>query len=114
MSRRALKIQAAKAEHWIDQIMPIARIPNSLLQEVGQWSLIRSEINKTIAEQNNHANYQQQQRIDQLHEARRILRNYHYQKDTEWIRNYEFYESIKEQRLLARHTVRGIFVDRYV
>lgn len=94
--------------------MPIARIPNTLLQEVGQWSLIKHEINKSIAEQNNNTNYQQQQRIDKLHESRRILRNYNYQKDTEWIRNYEFYESIKEQRLLARHTVRGIFVDRYV
>ena len=94
--------------------MPIPRISNTLLQEVGQWSLRYAAMNKSIAEQNSDTNYQEQQRINQVNETRRLLRNYNYQKDTEWIKNYEFYESIKEQRLLARHTVRGIFIDRYV
>lgn len=94
--------------------MPIARIPNTLLQEVGQWSLRYAAMNKSVAELNSDANYQEQQRIESVQESRRLLRNYNYQKDTEWIANYEFYESIKEQRLLARHTVRGIFIDKYV
>lgn len=94
--------------------MVIPRISNTLLQEVGQWSQRLQAINKYIAEHNKQANYQEQTHLLVVQESRRLLRNYNYQKDTEWLRNYEFYESIKEQRLLARSTVRGIFVDRYV
>lgn len=101
-------------EPWIDAIMPIARITNTLLQEVGQWSLREQAVNKSIADHNRNTNYQEQERLHALQEAHRLMRNYNYQKDTEWIKNYEFYESIKEQRLLSMHTVRGIFIDRYV
>jgi hypothetical protein len=67
-----------------------------------------------MAEKNRETNYQEQSKLLALQESHRLLRNYNYQKDTELLRSYEFYESIKEQRLLAKSTVRGIFVDRYI
>ena len=94
--------------------MPIPRVTNALLQEVGQWSLRAQNMSKSIAEHNAETNYEEQSKLLAIQEATRLLRNYNYQKDTEFIRNYEFYESIKEQRLLARHTVKGVFLDRYV
>lgn len=94
--------------------MPIPRVTNTLLQEVGQWSLRAQNMSKSIAEHNAETNYEEQSKLLAIQEATRLLRNYNYQKDTEFIRNYEFYESIKEQRLLARHTVKGVFLDRYV
>jgi len=72
------------------------------------------QVQKWHAEKNREDNHEEQSKLLTLQETNRLLRNYNYQKDTEWIRNYEFYESIKEQRLLARSTVRGIFIDRYV
>ncbi len=94
--------------------MVIPRVSATLLAEVSQVSQRSVEITKSIAEKNRENNYQEQSKLLALQEANRLLRNYNYQKDTEFLRNYEFYESIKEQRLLARSTVRGVFVDRYV
>lgn len=92
----------------------IPRIPSTLLFEVSQWSQRFQHINNQIAEKNRELNYEEQSKLLALQEANRLLRNYNYQKDTEEIRAYEFGESIKEQRLLNRSTVKGIFVDRYV
>ncbi len=94
--------------------MVIPRVSATLLYEVSQSSQRLAEVNKFQAEKNRENNYQEQSKLLALQEANRLLRNYNYQKDTEFLRNYEFYESIKEQRLLARSTVRGIFVDRYI
>jgi hypothetical protein len=94
--------------------MVIPRVSATLLYEVSQTSQRAVEINKSLAEQHRQENYEEQSKLLAIQEATRLLRNYNYQKDTEFLRNYEFYESIKEQRLLARNTVRGIFVDRYI
>jgi hypothetical protein len=94
--------------------MVIPRVSSTLLNEVSQFSQRLAEVNKYQAEKNRENNYQEQSKLLALQEANRLLRNYNYQKDTEFLRNYEFYESIKEQRLLARSTVSGIFVDRYI
>jgi ribosomal protein S21 len=94
--------------------MVIPRVSATLLYEVSQTSQRAVEINKSLAEQHRRENYEEQSKLLAIQEATRLLRNYNYQKDTEFLRNYEFYESIKEQRLLARNTVRGIFVDRYI
>ena len=93
--------------------MPIPRVSSTLLHEVSQWSIRNDQAQKWQAEQNRIENWEEQSKLLALQEANRLLRNYNYQKDTEFIRNYEFYESIKEQRLLARSTVRGIFIDRF-
>ena len=92
----------------------IYRITNALLNEVSQWSQRHQYINDSIREKNNELNYQDQTKLLALQEASRLLRNYNYQKDTEELRAYEFGESIKEQRLLNRSTVKGVFVDKYI
>jgi len=94
--------------------MVIPRVSQTLLREVSQVSQRSVEVTKYFAEKNREKNYQEQSKLLALQESHRLLRNYNYKKDTEFLNNYEFYESIKEQRLLARSTVRGIFVDRYV
>ena len=94
--------------------MVIPRVSSTLLYEVSQVSQRMVEINKSIAERNREINEQEKAKLLSIQEANRLLRNYDYMKDTEFLRNYEFYESIKEQRVLARATVRGIFVDRYI
>ena len=92
----------------------IYRITNALLNEVSQWSQTHQYINDSIRERNKELNYQDQTKLLASQEASRLLRNYNYQKDTEELRAYEFGESIKEQRLLNRSTVKGVFVDKYI
>lgn len=94
--------------------MVIPRVSSTLLYEVSQVSQRMVEINKSIAERNREIDENEQAKLVSIQEANRLIRNYNYMKDTEFLRNYEFYESIKEQRVLARATVRGIFVDRYI
>ena len=94
--------------------MVIPRVSSTLLYEVSQISQRMVEINKSVAERNREINEQEKAKLLSIQEANRLIRNYDYMKDTEFLRNYEFYESIKEQRVLARATVRGIFVDRYI
>ena len=94
--------------------MVIPRVSSTLLYEVSQVSQRMAEINKSVAERNREIDENEQAKLISIQEANRLIRNYNYMKDTEFIRNYEFYESIKEQRVLARSTVRGIFVDRYI
>ena len=94
--------------------MIIHTVPSTLLYEVSQISHRLSAINSTIAEENKQKYYDDLDRLLSIQEANRVMQNYHYMKETEWIRQYEFAASIKEQRLLSRATIRGIFVDRYV
>lgn len=94
--------------------MIIPRISSTLLQEVSQHSYRVVALNDSIAERNREINQQELAKLVSAQEANRLLKNFNYMKDTEFIRNYEFYESIREQRLLARSTVKGVFLDRYV
>ncbi len=94
--------------------MVIPKVSSALLHEVSQWSIRNDQVQRWHAERNRDENWEEQSKLLALQESHRVLRNYNYQKDTEWLRNYEFYESIKEQRILARSTVRGIFIDRYI
>jgi len=60
---------------------------------------------------------QEQQEIAKLlaiQESHRLLRNYNYNKDTEWLRQYAFAESIREQRLVQRASSVGLYIDRYI
>lgn len=94
--------------------MIIHTVPSTLLYEVSQISHRLAAINTSIAEENKQKYYDDLERLLSIQEANRIMENYHYMKETEWIRQYEFAASIKEQRLLNRATVRGIFIDRYI
>jgi hypothetical protein len=49
-----------------------------------------------------------------IQEANRLQRNYNYDKDTEFLRQYAFGESIKEQRLVQRASAIGMNIDRYI
>jgi hypothetical protein len=49
-----------------------------------------------------------------IQESHRLLRNYNYDKDTEFLRQYAFAESIKEQRLIKRASAVGMNIDRYI
>lgn len=90
------------------------RINSALLEAVGQHTLRYQGMQTALAEYTRKIHERELAHLLATQEAARLLRNYNYARDTELIRNAEFYESIKEQRLLARHTVRGIFVDRYI
>jgi hypothetical protein len=49
-----------------------------------------------------------------IQEATRLQRNYNYNKDTEFLRQYAFGESIREQRLVQRASAVGLNIDRYI
>lgn len=49
-----------------------------------------------------------------IQEATRLRRNYNYDKDTEFLRQYAFGESIREQRLVQRASAVGLHIDRYI
>jgi hypothetical protein len=71
-------------------------------------------VKERIDEMNREKLAEEQLKLIGNQEAIRIMRNVNYQKDTEELRQYAYYEGVKEQQLLARSTVRGIFIDRYV
>ena len=61
--------------------------------------------------------YQEQLELSKLlvlQEAHRLLRNYNYDKDTEFLRQYAYGESIREQRLVQRASAIGMNIDRYI
>lgn len=94
--------------------MVIPRISNTLLQEVADVTHRLQAINAYKHKNDLDDLYQEKVRLLAIQEARRLLKNYNYMKDTEELRQYVFWESIKEQRLLRHSTVTGIFIDRYV
>ncbi len=94
--------------------MIIPRISSTLLKEVSMDQLRSYWVKEYIDEKNTVKHTEEQSKLYGHQESIRVMRNQNYQKDTEELRQYAFYESIKEQRLLSRSTVRGIFIDRYV
>jgi hypothetical protein len=61
--------------------------------------------------------YQEQLELSKLlvlQEAHRLLRNYNYDKDTEFLRQYAYGESVREQRLILRASAVGLYIDRYI
>ena len=94
--------------------MIIPRISSTLLKEVSMDQLRSYWVKNRIDEENREKLVEEQVKLIGHQEAIRIQRNVNYQKDTEELRQYAYYEGVKEQRLLAKSTVRGIFIDRYV
>jgi hypothetical protein len=94
--------------------MIIPRVSSTLLKEVSLDSLRSYWVKNTIDEDNRERLEEEQLKLLGNQEAIRIMRNVNYQKDTEELRQYVYHESVKELKLLARSTVRGIFIDRYV
>jgi hypothetical protein len=94
--------------------MIIPRVSSTLLKSVSMDQLRSYWVKERIDDMTRERLREEQLKLIGNQEAIRIMRNIHYQKDTEELRQYAYYEGIKEQRLLARSTVRGIFIDRYV
>ena len=94
--------------------MIIPRVSSTLLKEVSMDQLRSYWVKERIDEMNREKLVEEQSKLLGHQEAIRIMRNIQYERDTQELRQYAYYEGIKEQRLLARSTVRGIFIDRYV
>lgn len=94
--------------------MIIPRVSSTLLKEVSMDQLRSYWVKERIDEMNREKLVEEQLKLLGHQEAIRIMRNIQYERDTLDLRQYAYYEGMKEQRLLARSTVRGIFIDRYV
>lgn len=94
--------------------MIIPRVSSTLLKEVSMDQLRSYWVKERIDEMNREKLVEEQSKLLGHQEAIRIMRNIQYERDTLDLRHYAYYEGMKEQRLLARSTVRGIFIDRYV
>ena len=94
--------------------MVIYRVPSALLTDyaqVGQHQQLLAKYKQR--------DYEAQHQIDQakllsVQEAHRLMRNYLYAKETEFLSQYTFAESIKEQRLIQRAGSVGLNIDRYI
>ena len=94
--------------------MIIPRVSSTLLKALSMDQLRSYWVKERIDDMTRERLREEQLKLIGNQEAIRIMRNQNYQKDTEELRQYAFVEGLKEQRLLARSTVRGIFIDRYV
>jgi hypothetical protein len=94
--------------------MIIPRVSSALLKALSMDQLRSFWVRSYHDEINRETKVQEQIQLYGNQEAIRIMRNQNYQKDTEEIRQYQYVEGVREQRLLSQSTARGIFIDRYV
>lgn len=94
--------------------MVIYRVPHAYLndyQMIGQRVQVLTDMKRKDIDE-------QEQRdaahLMAVHESLRLQRNYNYDKDTEFLRQYAFHENIKEQRLVQRASAVGLRIDRYI
>jgi hypothetical protein len=94
--------------------MVIYRVPHAYLndyQMVGQRVQVLNDYKrKDIDEQK----MREAAHLLAIQEATRLQRNYDYNKQTEFLRQYAFAESIREQRLVQRASAVGLNIDRYI
>ena len=94
--------------------MVIYRVPSSYLvdyAQVGQHFQMLAKYKRVDAEQQQYMEYT---KLLSIQEGYRLLRNYNYMKETEFLNQYAFAESIKEQRLIQRASSVGMYIDRYI
>jgi hypothetical protein len=94
--------------------MIVYRVPSSLLTDyaqVGQHQQVLAKYKRQDAELQN---YNELVKLISMQEGLRLLRNYNYMKDTEFLTQYAYAESIKEQRLVQRAASVGLYIDRYI
>jgi 3-oxoacyl-ACP reductase-like protein len=92
----------------------IYRVPHSYLND---YAMIGQRLQVLMDTKRKDIDQQEQQEIAKLlaiQESHRLLRNYNYDKDTEWLRQYAFAESIREQRLVQIASSVGLYIDRYI
>lgn len=94
--------------------MIVYRVPSAYLTDyaqVGQHQQVLANYKRQDAEIQN---YNELVKLLTIQEGYRLLRNYNYIKDTEFLNQYAFAESIKEQRLVQRASAVGLYIDRYI
>ena len=94
--------------------MVVYRVPSAYLTDyaqVGQHHQLLAQHKREDMSRDHAAEYA---KLLSIQEANRILRNYNYMKDTEFLNQYAFAESIKEQRLIQRAGSVGLYIDRYI
>lgn len=94
--------------------MIIHRVPSSLLTDYAQVSQHLQVLAKYKRQDAEVQNYNELVKLITIQEGHRLLRNYNYMKDTEFLNQYAYAESIKEQRLVQRAGTAGLYIDRYI
>lgn len=94
--------------------MVIYRVPHAYLndyQMIGQRVQVLMDMKR---QDNEEQKIREMSNLMAIQEATRLQRNYNYDKDTEFLRQYAFGESIREQRLVQRASTVGLHIDRYI
>lgn len=94
--------------------MVIYRVPHAYLTDyamVGQRQQFLMDMKRRDIDQQE---MREMAHLMAIQEATRLQRNYDYNKQTEFLRQYAFGESIKEQRLVQRASAVGLYIDRYI
>lgn len=94
--------------------MVIYRVPHAYLND---YEMIGQRLQVLMDMKRKDIDAQEQRDIAHLlavQEGHRLLRNYNYDKDTEFLRQYAFGESIQEQRKIQRASAVGLHIDRYI
>jgi len=94
--------------------MVVYRVPHAYLND---YQMIGQRLQVLMDMKRKDIDYHEQLELSKLlavQEAHRLLRNYNYDKDTEFLRQYAYGESIREQRLVQRASAIGMNIDRYI
>ena len=94
--------------------MVIYRVPSAYLTD---YQMVGQRLQVLMDMKRKDIDAQEQRDLAHLmaiQEATRLQRNYDYNKETEFLRQYAFNESIREQRLVQRASAAGLYIDRYI
>jgi len=94
--------------------MVIYRVPHAYLNDyemIGQRVQVLNDMKRRDIEEQK---VREMANLMAIQEATRLQRNYDYNKQTEFLRQYAFGESIREQRLVQRASAVGLHIDRYI
>ena len=94
--------------------MVVYRVPHAYLND---YQMIGQRLQVLMDMKRKDIDVQEQLEMVKLlaiQEGHRLLRNYNYLKDTEFLNQYAFAESIKEQRMVQRASAVGLNIDRYI
>ncbi len=94
--------------------MVVYRVPYAYLNDyamIGQRVQVLMDMKRSDIEEQK---VREMANLMAIQEATRLQRNYDYSKDTEFLRQYAFGETIREQRLVQRASAVGLHIDRYI
>jgi hypothetical protein len=92
----------------------VYRVPHAYLndyQMIGQRVQVLTDMKRRDIEEHK---IREMANLMAIQEAARLQRNYNYNKDTEFLRQYAYGESVREQRLVQRAGAVGLHIDRYI